>query len=118
MEIPAFFNFLKSDNRPLKEKISVTQMVRNSTTLANSTKGETEPYSPIVAAILILSSPVNIILIRKKTANNPIIALIILIMFCIFMNLKFYFFWATRISIRVIDASSISLTILSILAII
>jgi hypothetical protein len=58
-----------SENNPKSVKINVTAMVMTNTIRASSTKGETAPKSPMVAAILMSSSPVPMILSRKKAGQ-------------------------------------------------
>ena len=115
IEIKAFFSFSLLEKSPNKEKINVTETVMNKTAKVKFTIGETDEKSPIEAADLISSADLPKTRNKNTTPSIPSIAETILVIFSEFMI--YHFFWETKISIKVIDESSISFTILSILAI-
>ena len=116
IEMSAFFSFSLLENSPNREKINVTEIVINKTAKVKFTIGETDEKSPIEAADLISSDDLPKTRNKNTTPSIPSIAETILVIFSEFII--YYFFWETKISIKVIDESSMSFTILSILAII
>ena len=110
-DVIELLNFALSAIRPLNEKVNVTTIAINKVNWLNNIIGVITPYCPTDAAILISSSPVIKTKKRNITPKTP--RAIHPILANLFMS---NYFFAERMSINVIEASSISLTIESILA--
>jgi len=110
----AFFIFALSFEIPLNEKTNVTVIAINKIIWLRIIIGVIDPKFPDAAAIFIESSPLIKTIDKKTKPRTPREMHPILVIFSRFII--YYFFWAERISIKVIDASSMSLTIESILA--
>ena len=77
IKINDFLSFCELEARLSKENNKVTTTAINKMAIESDTRGETVPKSPILAAILISSSPAHIILNKKITPSKPKTALII-----------------------------------------
>ena len=113
-EVNALFNLALSFAKTLKENIRVTITAIKSINWLRSMIGVITPKFPDAADILIVSSPVPKTKKRNIIPKTPRAIHPIFVIFWRFISN--YFFWAERISIKVIDASSISFTIESIFA--
>ena len=78
IKINDFLSFSELDAKFNKENITVTPTVIKRIAIARETSGETDPKSPPLAAILISSSPIPIILNKNIAPSRPNTALIIL----------------------------------------